>query len=269
MTLTDILPMLSLPTPTQIAVSAVSCPDSVPSYTDFQNAPAVLSPFAEKENGLVILRLFLEWIPTLKAQYDALEIPEAIFRENLKDLSIWTKDYWSKHHSPGFSEWEWVANTLRMRVFRLGRLQFEPTVLSEPIACGNQVYPAGTPVLEVHIPAGEPLDAAAVEESLQSAPIFFKTYFNKQFTLYHCHSWLLSPKLKELLPEHSRILQFQNLFTVYFEDQERQAEERVFGYLSDNALRYPENTSLQSSLKKALLEGKTVGMGQGIRVIPS
>lgn len=268
MTAMEIPQWITLPELTRRAVSGVSLPDPVPSFEDFKNDPALLLPYAGEENGLVILRLFLEWIPALRAQYRAMGIPEAIFRDNLTDISIWAEDYWAKHHRPGFAEWEWVSNSIRMKVFRLGRLQFEPRVLTKAITFGSQDYPAGTPVLEVHIPAGEPLEDTAVAESLQHAPDFFRTFFHQEFCLFHCHSWLLSPQLHHLLPPGSRILQFQNRFAVYAEDRQRQAEERVFGYLSETPSCYPENTTLQRTLKKALTDGLSVGMGMGIRKIP-
>jgi hypothetical protein len=140
--------------------------------------------------------------------------------------------------------------------------------LDTAIVCGGRTYPEGTMVLNVHIPAGEPLDIAEVRVSMDYAPEFFKMYFQKMCTLFICHSWLLSPQLKELLQEDSRILQFQNLFSVYEVDQERQAEERVFGYIAENPDAYPERTSLQKKMKAALLAGKRFGMGRGVRVIP-
>lgn len=269
MTAMDIADVLHLPEHTIDALHRIALPECSIRITDWIKNPEAFQNTAKLNNGLVILRLYLAWALDTKTQYDALGIPESVFWDSMKDITIWTEDYWDKHGIPGFAEWEWVLNTLRMKVFRIGRLQFEPSSVKETVICGDNVYPAGTPVLEVHIPAGEPLDAAAVAESLENAPAFFQTYFHREFSLFHCHSWLLSPKLKELLPEHSRILRFQKLFTVYSEDQERQAEERVFGCLSENAFLYPEKTSLQIALKKALLNGKTVGMGLGIRVIPS
>lgn len=260
----DIFKTVSLPEQTAAALLKITLPAPLPTLEDIRKEPNQLKEFASLNNGLLILRLFLEWIPALQMQYQSLGIPESIFRDNLTDITLWTEDYWAKHGTPGFAEWEWVAKTFLLRVFRIGRLQFEPSVLEKDALA----YPAGTPVLEVHIPAGEPLDVSAVEESMKKAPVFFKNHFRSQFPLFRCHSWLLSPQLKKLLPERSRILQFQNLFTVCGEDSERQAEERVFGYLSDDPTLYPEETSLQRSLKQALLDGQTVGMGMGIRKIP-
>ena len=234
---------------------------------DFEKDLELLGPFAKDDHGLGIFRYYLEVAAALKEQYDALDIPEAVFWDGMKDLAIWAEDYWQKHGVPGIAEWGWVLTTLSMRVFRLGRLQFEPTQLEEDLVCGDRTYPAGTPILGVHIPAGESLDAAAVQAAMDYAPRFFKTHFQKSFELFHCHSWLLSPQLKELLPEDSRILQFQNLFEVCGVDRERQAEERVFGFLADDPAGYPEETSLQRKMKTSLLAGKHYGMGCGIRMI--
>ena len=134
--------------------------------------------------------------------------------------------------------------------------------------CGGRTYAAGTPILNVHIPAGEPLDVDTVRAAMEYAPRFYRAYFGQEFSLLHCHSWLLSPKLKMLLPEDSRIIRFQNLFTAFEADEERQAEERVFGFLAEDPAGYPENTSLQRKMKAALLAGVTFGMGRGIREIP-
>lgn len=232
-----------------------------------RNMLEALEAFAEQENGLRILRFYLEWAVKLKEQYDAIGIPEQVFWDGMKDLAIWAEDYYAKHGVPGFAEWGWVATTLSLKIFRLGRLQFEPMELDAAIVCNGHTYPEGTMVLNVHIPAGQPLDVAQVRAAMDYAPVFFDTYFRKTFTLFHCHSWLLSPQLKELLPEESRILQFQNLFSVCQVDQERQAEERVFGFAADDPATYPEETSLQKKMKAAILAGKSFGMGCGIRVI--
>ena len=234
---------------------------------DFEKDLELLEPFAKDDHGLRIFRYSLDLAVILKERYDALGIPEAVFWDGMKDLAIWAEDYWQKHGIPGIAEWGWVLTTLSMKVFRLGRLQFEPTQLEEDLVCGDRTYPAGTSVLGVHIPAGEPLDTAAIQEAMDCAPRFFKAHFQRDFALFHCHSWLISPQLKELLPKDSRILQFQNLFEVCYVDRERQAEERVFGFLADDPAGYPEETSLQKKMKASLLAGKHFGMGCGIRVI--
>ena len=267
MTGMDILEKLQLREEIREAVCRAEPLDLQLQPGDFEKNLERLESFAKENHGLRIFRYYLELAVELKARYDALGIPEAVFWDGMKDLAIWAEDYWQKHGVPGIAEWGWVLTTLSMKVFRLGRLQFEPTKLEEDLVCGDRTYPAGTPILGVHIPAGETLDVTAVREAMEYAPRFFETHLGKTFGLFHCHSWLLSPQLKEILTEDSRILQFQNLFEICYVDRERQAEERVFGFLADDPAGYPEKTSLQKKMKASLLAGKHYGMGCGIRVI--
>lgn len=267
MTGMDIARKIQLPNVTVEAVYRTQPLDIALNLEDPQHTVEALEAFAEQDHGLRILRFYLDWGARLKERYDALGIPEQVFWDGMKDMAIWAEDYYDKNGVPGFAEWGWVAATLSMKVFRLGRLQFEPMQLDTAIVCNGQTYPEGTAALNVHIPAGQPLDAGEVQAAMEYAPEFFKTHFRKASALFICHSWLLSPQLKELLPEDSRIIRFQDLFSVYEVDQERQAEERVFGRLEENPEAYPEETSLQKKMKASLLSGKSYGMGRGVRVI--
>lgn len=216
---------------------------------------------------LLVLWLYLKWALATMDLYRKRGIPETVIYDCLQDLRIWSNAYKAETGLSGISQWEWNGFSVRGEVIRLGRLQFQPRVLIKELAVSNRVFPAGTPVLEVHIPAEEPLSPDSVTDSLRRAPAFFKTHFNQIFSLYHCHSWLISPELPNFLPEQSRILQFMRRFTVYDVSADRQAEERVFGCISDDFSEYPENTSLQGRLKQYILSGKTVGMGFGVILI--
>ena len=221
----------------------------------------------EKGRGLPQLARALQLALGTKEKYAALGIPEEVFYDSFQDIAIWTRTYYERTGNQGLGEWSWIQMSLDLKVFRLGRLQFEPNSLEKEIRVGGQVYPKGAPVLHVHIPAEAPLDQRSVENSLGRAIPFFRQYFGKTYDLLHCHSWLLSPVLKELLPENSRILQFQSLFRVYATEDERQAEERVFGVIYDDPAVYPEETSLQRLMKAYLRAGNKVGVGLGVMQI--
>lgn len=267
MTVSELIPRLQLPAQTVTALQSIPMPENHLALKEsFFRKTDLFDAFAEADpTALTALKLYLHWAIDTKTQYDLYKIPEKYYWDSMKDLAIWCEDYLEKHGTPGFREWGWVGCSLRLEVIRIGRLQFQPNQLSQTVMQNGTVFPAGTPVLEIHIPAGEPLTPEAALASLREAPGFYEKYFGKHFSLFHCHSWLLSPGLKTLLPEHSRILQFQNLFTVYGDDnEERQAEERVFGFLSDDPNAYPENTALQRALKRYLLTGNEITMGAGI-----
>lgn len=269
MTAADLISKLNLPEQTLDTIRKRRLPENHKDLkASFFVKTSLFSSFAKSDpDGLTVLSLYLHWAVDTKKWYEQIGIPEEYFWASMKDISIWCEDYLVKHGVPGFKEWEWVGRSLRLEVIRIGRLQFEPISLMHTLELEGKKYYSGTPLLDVHIPAGEPLSVDAAIEAMHQAPIFFKTYFGKTFSLLHCHSWLLSPDLKTLLPENSRIIQFQNLFTIYKTDnEERQAEERVFGFLSDDPNDYPESTSLQKAIKQHILDGKTVLMGAGIRI---
>lgn len=213
---------------------------------------------------LQILMVYLHMIPYTRQRYLDRELPEEVLWDGLQDVGIWVREHEHQFDRPGLCAWPWVAKTLRMEVFRLGRLQFEPGILHHEIRVGEAVYPQGTPILRVHIPAEAPLDIPRVEASLLAASQFFR---EQKPVLLHCHSWLLSPGLRLLLPADSRILAFQALFHIYAVTDGRQAEERVFGQLRDDPAQYPEDTSLQRNLKAYLLSGKRPGVGMGVRLL--
>lgn len=265
----NLIEPLNLPQKTLEALKGIALPANADHLRElFFSDSDAFQDYAAATDGLVLLRLYLEWMSDTKARYEALNIPAKYFWDSMQDIPIWCNDYLQKQESPGFREWAWVGRSLRMEVIRIGRLQFEPSHLLRAVSLDDRVFPVGTPALEVHIPAGEPLDFAGVQASFALAPLFFKTYFRAEYSLFHCHSWLLSPSLKELLPEQSRIMLFQNMFTIYHSDnQERQAEDRIFGFLSDDPNAYPESTSLQKAFKQYMLRGKTVMMGAGVRII--
>lgn len=264
MTGMEILKKLQLREEIYEAVCRMELPKLELKFENYEENLEKLTPIANENSGLLIFRYFLELSAELKRRYDVLGISEEVFLDNIKDLALWAEDYYVKHGRPGFAAWRWVFMTLSMKVFRLGRLQFEPTQLYKKLSCGDKVFPVGTPVLSVHIPAGEPLNIAAVKESFLKAPQFFKDYFNESFDYFYCHSWLVSPELKSILPAESGIIQFQSMFNVCEVDNGRQAEERVFGFLADNPAEYPEKTSLQRKMKAELAAGNHFGRGFAI-----
>ena len=62
----------------------------------------------------------------------------------------------------------------------------------------------GDPIISIHIPQGEKLTLESVRESIIQGMAFW----GKEMP-YLCHSWLLYPGLKDILPEKSNIIMFQ------------------------------------------------------------
>jgi len=208
------------------------------------------------------LALFMQYGAQQAPRWLEQGLPEMVCYDTLRDIAIWCRECVRLTGQAGVIQWEWVLHSLKRRVYRLGRLQYQPRVLKEPVFVGERIYPGGTMILEVHIPADGRLEQKLVMDSLQQAQTFFR---KGGYTLFHCHSWLLSRALCDILDRTSNILAFQSLFEVYDEDYSyQQAEERVFGYIEERLEMYPEVTGLQKALKRYLLAGKRIGMARGV-----
>ena len=105
---------------------------------------------------------------------------------------------------------------------------------------------------------------------MEKARCFFREWFpDWKDADYQCESWLLSPKLREILPDSSRIILFQNAFDLLQVDSEdKGALEWVFQIAGGQAQHVkleelPEKTLLQRSLKEKLLQGIAPGSARG------
>ena len=203
----------------------------------------------EQEKEGLILSLYVRFATDLYKAYVEKEIPDEVYDATFSDFTIWYRHCVKERKKIGLCEEQWLKLHLKMKLFRLGRLQFEPDEEQK--------------VIHVHVPEGESLSREGCEASFAWADRFF----DSSYKLYDCESWLLSPALKELLEKESGILQFQNCFEIQSVNLEnRQAEERVFGSILEDPEAYPENTSLQKALKNYLSEGKKTGAGYGCRI---
>lgn len=228
----------------------------------WQDIPAFWEETEKKQNAPQwFLRFYTTMGPECFSRFREAGISQDIFFATLKDITIWARAFYQRHGSYGISQAQWAAKGMRMEVLRLGRLQFEPSLLSE-----------GVPVLKVHIPEDGPLKKEEVMDSFRQAKDFFSSRISSDsqarssWTFFTCESWLLFPDLASLLPENSNILQFQKLFQITETVlSSRQAEERIFGFLSDNPADYPAKTSLQKHAREYLMKGKKLGIGEGRR----
>ena len=214
----------------------------------YRDEPRFFEEIDEREDkGRLLLWLYIRFAVDCYGDFCREGISDEIYFDTFYDITIWAKKYHKKYGVPGLMEEKWLAVHMKGRIYRLGRLQFEP---DEKEA-----------VIHVHIPEGEGL----YEEECDLAFAKADTFFSDVYQMYDCESWLLSPELSKMLDSSSNIIKFQKRFqivkTVY---TFRQAEERVFGEILENKVDYPEETSLQRKLKAYVLDGKDPGMGYGI-----
>jgi len=116
----------------------------------------------------------------------------------------------------------------------------------------EQVLAAGDPVLDMHIPAGEPLAEDACGESFRRALEFWPKHFpelspTKGFVIY---AWLLDPGLQKVLPPTANLVRFQKLFHVYpVWGDEAGLLNRIFGDKRPDLSHNPRSDKLRSAVK--------------------
>jgi len=111
----------------------------------------------------------------------------------------------------------------------------EGYVLRDPVTLPRRewvpVMGPNSPCLDIHIPAGAPMDYDQCGESLRRALEFFPRHFpDRQFVGFACHSWILDTLFAELLPPTSNLVRFQREVYLFPIPHGGGVIRRVFGY---------------------------------------
>lgn len=163
------------------------------------------------------LLTYLYLCENLSKEYAEKGIPEEILLDTLRDIVRWTETYSDINGRLYLGELCWLKRHMTAKLFKIGRLQYCMAEAETDIPKYGVLK--GDPIMEVHIPAGEKLDTAECEKSVDMAREFFRKYYPEyNYKCFTCHSWLLDSKLREVLNESSNILKFASLFDVVAED---------------------------------------------------
>ena len=207
--------------------------------------------------GMKVLTFMLVCCGETWDSFQSLGISDDIYIETLKCFTRFINEHLESYGTFGFDRDFWTMRQLSARLFRLGTLEFELT------------EDRGQKAVHVHIPSDADLSPQARHRSYDTARDFIARLFPAyEGVPFLCTSWLLSPALKECLPESSRILSFQSEYKVteVFPDHD-QFLTWVYKRPDIPLADLPEDTSLQRNLKKYLLAGRKVGEAAG-RLLP-
>lgn len=208
---------------------------------------------SEDPGGLKRLCCMLRCALQVKSDYDRLGIPEKIYVDTMGAFSRFVREHRESYGCYGFNRGSWTPRQVSCRLFRIGQLEYELTTLD------------GASAVSLHIPTDADLRSdvlrPSVKEGLAELYRLFPEYEGK--TVY-CHSWLLSPLLKNFLSEDSNILRFQELFDIA-PDEIPGNDVLLWVFKNPKLPRedYPENTSLQRKLKQFFLNGGQFLEGKG------
>lgn len=208
----------------------------------------------EDEDHLAMLYCQLECGRRMYERYREKGISRAIYADTMKCFTRFIGECGKKNGRMFFDRGWWTYRQVSMSLFRIGTLEFE---LEES---GKEK------VIAVHIPSDADLSEQAVDSSFEQAGAFFKAFYpDYRYEKYTCDSWLLSPVLKELLPEQSNIVRFQERFVITERNEgEKEYIEWLFQVPDDTEYQeLPERTTLQRKAKALLLSGGNIGTACG------
>jgi GNAT-like C-terminal domain/N-acyltransferase N-terminal domain len=185
-----------------------------------------------------LARSYAERIPELRLKHRALGLTDEESRATVRALPRHVELHRRCGGEPGSWWVEWIEMIWAGKLSELGRLQFEDS---------------GAGVLAVHIPeTGRPLDSAACDASFVRAREVYPRHHTAR-----CTSWLLDPRLVDVLPATSNIVRFQRRFALV--DEGREANDDVLRFVFHTYDTDLEKLAPQTTLEHALVEGMRSG----------
>ena len=192
----------------------------------------------------------------VEQKYQEKGIDREILLDTLSDIVVWTYTWYDLTGTFGLKQTGWINNSLSMKLFKLGRLQFCAD------QCETDVPEWGLKkddaVVDIHIQAGGALTPEACKASFKKAIAFYDTFYPEYvYSVFTCHSWLLDPTLKQLLPPQSNILAFQNFFYVTRNDVSDAALRYIFCWdaVREKVPEYEAKSKLEQRIKEHVLAG--------------
>lgn len=206
-----------------------------------------------KEKYLEILFIYLNIAIALYDKYLEQNIDLNIYYDTIDDIRIWANNCVKEEGIYGLKEIYWVNEHLRMRLFKLGRLQFQKRDASEFMKLiyskGLNEYVKQDYLYFVHIPEGEKLTSELAHDSYKKAKDFYKDDM-----VFACESWMLSDKLELIMNENSNVIKFRNDYILLSQIENVNPIKR---YLRSNS-------DLDNKVTKLEDDGILIGEGFGI-----
>lgn len=212
----------------------------------------------EDPGGFKRLCCMLRCALRAKAEYERWGIPEEIYVDTMAAFSRFVREHKESYGCYGFDRGFWTTRQVSAKLFRIGQLEYELTTQE------------GESIVSLHIPTDVDLRPEVLLPSMQEGLAeFYRLFPAYQGKKVYCHSWLLSPQLKKMLPENSNILRFQALFDIE-PDSIPGKDVLLWVFKNPKMPRedYPENTSLQRKLKQFFLNDGQFLEGKGYLRLP-
>lgn len=205
------------------------------------------------EDGIKILTCQLKCVCDTYDKYMELGISKEIFIDTMKFFPRFLQDHKDRHGCYRYVWAWWAVRQISMVEFRIGELEYEMRMENDK------------PLIDIHIPADADMTKGKLRISYLEAVDFFEKYYpDFKGADMVCSSWLLAPSLKHILPESSRIMQFQKAFVVgHMEVDSLAFMDWIYKSRDIPLEELPEDTSLQRKLKPYLRNNGKIEWASG------
>ena len=198
--------------------------------------------------------------------YELQGIDKQIFYDSMLDLKYKLEECKLVKGIVGSFVAKWFVGFFDLSRFALGRLQFEIIKFGEHYEHNGKILTPESKVINVHIPRTlTPLDEKSCDVAFEKAKAYFEGEIG-DVCAFVCHSWLLYPENKNILPQHSNIYRFMLRFDVIKSevDKERNDLWRLFDTDEKNFNKLPADTSVRRAYIEHLKKGGKTGSGFGV-----
>ena len=203
----------------------------------------------------------------LRAYYAERGIADGVYATTILDLRYKLEECKRVKGVRGSFVASWFSGHFALRLFGLGRLQFEWVDFKRDYQKDGRRLTPDSRVLNVHIPgSGAPLTEEACEDAYARAYDFFcrKDGLPCAFV---CHSWLLFREHENMLSEASNIRRFMEDYTLVQTGEYDDYSQlwRLFDcQYTGNVDDLPADSSLRRAYIDLIRRGEKTGFGLGI-----
>ena len=219
------------------------------------DAGAVWQGLAVDDHGVLPLLALLATAPVVARFHASRNVPPDVSAATLADLGQQTRVHRLVFDRFGLGSYAWEAGYVWSgALYRLGRLQFDLERRATVDGTGSEW------VLSTHIPRSGRLEPADVDEAFEAAMPFFAEHFPELPAQgIHCRSWMLDPRLPELLPG-SNLAAFQQRWRTYGVPGTGDEDALFFGFARrgpTDLAHVPAETSLQRAIASVWRSGNS------------
>lgn len=216
------------------------------------------------------LLVFICLSKRLRENYIERGIDLSIFHNSMLDLKYKLQECKAVKGIVGsFVAW-WFNRFYNLERFALGRLQFEVDSFGHHYERDGHILTPDSKAINIHIPRTlTHLTPESCDEAFRMAKEFFKGQVSEDAP-FICHSWMLYPGNRQILPESTNVYRFMSRFDIFNSADDPSLEDlwRIFDTDEKDPNLLPADTSMRRAYISHLKSGGVLGWGHGVFFLP-